>query len=220
MDSVTLRKTHFKFGDYKLPYNTTTADHNKEIESGGVRSVATLDQNVKNDLRSSHFSLGNFEPNYNTMFRSEFYNKSDQKSTSSSIANAKSIERSLRKANYVLGNDVPDYKSETGAKYQFPSGFVPKAENKISSSELQKSHLLLGNDANHWQTTSQGSYFPKEINANRFSKDITRTNFIFGEDNPDFKSINQENFVPHKAERSNVNKELAKELRRNYFINI
>ena len=215
MDSVTLRKTHFKLGDYKNQYLTSTGDHNKEIEGGRARSVATLDPSVMADLRSSHFTLGNFQPEYNTIFRSEFYNKTDLKDKST--VNSKTIERQLRKQNYVLGNDVPDYKSETQAKYAMPIMTNFRNEKKISSSELQKSHCVFGNDQDAWQTTSQSSYFAKDIQNKKFTKDLTRTNFTFGQDNPDFKSSNQQTYVPHQYCKNNDLKDLSKDLRSNYI---
>ena len=211
MDSVTLRRTHFKLGDYKNGYHTSTADQNKEIEGGRARSIATLDESVKNDLRRSHFILGNHEPNYNTIFRSEFFNKSDLKDHS--MTNAKTIEKSLRNHNYVLGNDKPDYKSETQAKYITPSGSFFSQEKKISTGELQKSHYIFGNNQDPWATTTQCSYYPKELQAKKFTKDLTRTNFVLGEDNPDFKSVHQGTYVPHQATRSYVSQELAADLR-------
>jgi hypothetical protein len=211
MDSVLLRKTHFKLGDYNSTYNTTTMDHNKNIEKGNVQAVANLDINVKNDLRKSHFILGNFEPSYNTIFRQEYYNKSDLKDNSA--VNSKTIEKQLRSHNYVLGSDKPDYKSETQAKYTVPIGGQMRNEHKISTHELQKSHYVFGNNYDPWATTSQASYCPKEMQMKKFTKDLTRTNFVFGEDRPDFKSVNQETFVPHKSTRRNEIKELSQDLR-------
>lgn len=94
-------------------------DQNKKMEGGRSYSVAQLDPNLKNDLRRSHFILGNFEPSYKTVFNSEFYNKSDMNSNDKS--KAANIERTLRSHNYVLGSDKPDYKSETQAKYIAPN---------------------------------------------------------------------------------------------------
>jgi hypothetical protein len=216
MDSVTLRKTHFKFGDFKNSYHTTTSDQNKEIEVGRARSVATLDESVKNDLRRSHFILGNHEPNYNTMFRSEFFNKSDLKDHS--MINSKTIEKALRNHNYVLGNDKPDYKSETQAKYITPNGSYFSQEKKISTGELQKSHYIFGNNHDPWTTTTQSSYYAKDLQAKKITKDLTRTNFVLGEDNPDFKSVHQNTFVPHQYSKREESKELAADLRSNFHI--
>ena len=218
MDSVTLRKTHFKLGDFKNSYHTTTSDQNKEIEVCRARPVATLDESVKNDLRKSHFILGNHESNYNTIFRTEFFNKSDLKDNS--MTNAKTIEKALRNHNYVLGNDKPDYKSETQAKYITPGGSYFSQEKKISTGELQKSHYIFGNNHDPWTTTTQSSYYAKDMQAKKHTKDLTRTNFILGEDNPDFKSVHQNTFVPHQYSKRNESKELADDLRSKFKFNI
>jgi hypothetical protein len=218
MDSVLLRKTHFKLGDYKNPYSTTSMEQNKNIENTRSRSIATLDQNVKDDLRKSHFILGNFEPSYKTVFQTEFYNKANNNLVNPDL-NAKAIEKVLRSHNYVLGSDKPEYKSETAAKYVAPdmSNRNLNGGQKISTQELQKSHYVFGNNADPWATTQQLSYNPKSLEMKKFTKDLTRTNFVFGEDKPDFKSVNQNTFIPHKISKNNEMKELSQDLRKHHF---
>ena len=75
MDSVTLRQSHFKLGDDINKYITSSMDQSEGIENH-KQVNAVLDQKAKNELRKSHFIFGNFEPNYNTTFRREYYNKS------------------------------------------------------------------------------------------------------------------------------------------------
>ena len=48
---------------------------NKDIENTGPCN-STLDENDKNDLRKSHFNLGNNKPKIETTFSSEYYDKS------------------------------------------------------------------------------------------------------------------------------------------------
>ena len=43
MDSVTLRQTHFKLGDYTNPYRTSSMEQSRDIQSAGYRAVS-LDQ--------------------------------------------------------------------------------------------------------------------------------------------------------------------------------
>ncbi len=40
-----------------------------------------------------------------------------------------------------------------------------------------------------------------------------KTNFVFGEEKSDFKSLNHQNYVPHKYKAPNDVKEVAQELR-------
>ena len=68
MDSVTLRQTHFKLGDDINKYQTSSMEQSDGIENHKM-DKSKLDQTAKNELRKSHFVLGNFEPNYNTTFR-------------------------------------------------------------------------------------------------------------------------------------------------------
>lgn len=211
MDSVTLRKTHFKFGDYKTPYNTTLMEQNRDVEKARGISVAVLDPNVKKDLTKSHFILGNSDSNYTTVFRTEFYTKDLSKQDNN--MNSKTIEKSLRSHNYVLGNHVPDYKSETQAKYVLPQGYTSQNEKKISTAELQKSHYIFGTNDNNWMTTSSSSYCPKSSNTTKSFKDSSKNNLILGEYRNDFKSVNHETYIPHPISKTAENKTLSQDLR-------
>ena len=106
MDSVTLRQTHFKLGDDINPYQTSSMAQSDGIENAG-KCNPSLDQKAKNDLRNSHFIFGNFDPNFNTTFRTEYYDKS--KLVPKDNIDFKNIERKLRAQNYELGTDKPDY---------------------------------------------------------------------------------------------------------------
>ncbi len=101
-----------------LQYNTSTKDQNKLIDNGRPRSVATLDANVKNDLRKCHFTLGHFIPSYQSATRGEFYDKTSFNAKDNN--DYKEIGKSLRSHNYKLGDTQPDYKSEAGARFGVP----------------------------------------------------------------------------------------------------
>jgi hypothetical protein len=49
----------------------------------------------------------------------------------------------------------------------------------------------------------------------RFTKDLTRTNFVLGEDRPDFKSVHHNTYIPHNYRPDKENKELSMDLRSN-----
>ena len=57
MDSVTLRQTHFKLGDDKNPYQTSSMAQSDGIENAG-KCNPSLDEKARNDLRNSHFIFG------------------------------------------------------------------------------------------------------------------------------------------------------------------
>jgi hypothetical protein len=214
-NSETLTKTNFKLGDYRSQYSTTTNEQNKLIEQGRSMSISSQ-SNVKNDLRKSHFIFGNFEPNFKTISQGEFYDKS--KSLNSAKTDGKTIEKQLREHSYVLGNQKPDYKSETHSKFMTPS-MTGRPQQIISAYDLQKSHHVFGNFENPWTTTSQGNYSSKEIDYKISSKDSAKTNFIFGEDRPDLKSISQTTYVPHSWKGKGSTKEWSNELRSKKIFN-
>ena len=214
MDSVTLRKTHFKLGDYKNNYQTANMDQSKDVFS--ATGPNPLDEALKNDLRKSHFILGNFDPNYVSTNQREFFDKS--KINPNSRADSEKIERALRKHNYVLGDDKLDYKSETADKFQFPVyDYRQRQEQKVSTEQLQQSHYVFGTNNDPWVTTQQRDFGPKKVDQKYYTKNLTRTNFILGNDAPKMKSVAMETYVKHPITSNPINKELANDLRRHHF---
>lgn len=212
MDSVTLRKTHFILGDNNTNYNTSQIEQSKFVDPKG-QPMTMLSAETRADLRKSHFSLGNFQPTYLSSTKSEYTNKG-------LLNNNNSIEASkyLRKHNHVLGSDEPVYQSEMQSRYNNPNqvGFQKQV---VSTAELQKNHYVFGCNNDPWKTTSQTSYCPKDIpNFRLHSKNLTKTNFILGEDQQEMKSVSHNSFVPYKNIGYNQeNKELSKDLRQHHF---
>ena len=75
-----------------------------------------LDENLKNELRKSHFLMGNFNPNYNTAFKSEFQKK---EYTYNQTENRK-IANNNKSYSHKMGSDRVTYVSETHNKYISP----------------------------------------------------------------------------------------------------
>ena len=90
---------------------------NKDIENAG-KCNPSLDEEAKNDLRRNHFVFGNAKPNFETTFRTEFYDKSGL--LPKDDVNSKNIEKMLRAHNYNFGDDKPNYLSETAARFTKP----------------------------------------------------------------------------------------------------
>ena len=215
MDSVTLRQSHFKLGDDKNQYQTSSMAQNDGIENAGL-CTNPLNQQVKNELRKSHFVFGNFDPNYNTTFRSEYYDKS--KALPRSYSDFQSIERKLRSQNFEFGTDKPDYLSETAAKYIIPKlDNENNKQNKVSTALLQQSHYVFGTSNVNWNTTHRREFTPKKADNQKYTKDLTRTNFILGDDKPTIKSVNEEVYIRHPLQSNNMDKKLLNDLRSHHF---
>ena len=216
MDSVTLRYSHFNLGDFNTPYTTTSMEQSLPVLNGDARP-ARLDENVKKDLRSSHFVFGNDEPQYQTMFQRDYYDKS--KLNNRDNVDFKGVERGLRATNYVLGDEKPNYLSETAEKYTIPplNPNALKNQQKISTAELQQSHYVFGTDKVPWVTTQKVAYTPKKVDNKLYTKNLTKTNFTLGDAEPTLKSVNQETFVRHPLSINPLNKELIADLRNHHF---
>ena len=215
MDSVTLRQTHFKLGDDINPYQTSSMAQSEGIENAG-RCNPSLDQKAKNDLRNSHFIFGNFDPNFNTTFRTEYYDKS--KLIPKDNIDFKNIERKLRAQNYELGTDKPDYISETAAKYTKPNMDLNKnGPNRVSTAMLQQSHYVFGTSNAPWNTTHRRAFTPKRADTKMITKNLTKTNFVLGDDEPTIKSVNEEVYVKHPLQHNPMDKKLLNDLRSHHF---
>ena len=75
-----------------------------------------LDENLKNELRKSHFIMGSFTPNYNTTFNCEF-NKKDFVDNN---LNNKNKANNIKSEGHKMGIDKVIYKSETHNKFIAP----------------------------------------------------------------------------------------------------
>ena len=213
-DGYKLRQSHFKLGDDKNPYLTTSMIQNKDIENAGPCNTL-LDEKAKNDLRKSHFNLGNNKPNFETTFRSEYYDKSNMLPKDN--INSKNIEQMLRAHNYEFGDDKPNYLSEAASRYTNPGVIPNRNENKINNQLLQKSNYQFGNNDEPWNTTQKRSYTPKYAENDKNEMNVGKSNFIFGDDKPDFKSINSQTYKSHPYQFVPVDQKLIKDLRSHHY---
>ena len=213
-DGYKLRQSHFKLGDDKNPYLTTSMIQNKDIENAGPCNTL-LDEKAKNDLRKSHFNLGNNKPNFETTFRSEYYDKSNMLPKDN--INSKNIEQMLRAHNYEFGDDKPNYLSEAASRYTNPGVIPNRNENKINNQLLQKSNYQFGNNDEPWNTTQKRSYTPKYAENDKNEMNAGKSNFVFGDDKPDFKSINSQTYKSHPYQFVPVDQKLIKDLRSHHY---
>jgi hypothetical protein len=186
---------------------------NKDIETEG-RCNPQLDEEAKNDLRRNHFVFGNAKPDFETTFRTEFYDKS--KLLPKDDLNSKNIEKMLRAHNYEFGDDKPNYLSETAARFTKPE-INPKEENKISTQLLQQSHYVFGNSTDPWNTTQKRSYTPKIADNDKYKKNLMKTNFKFGDDKPNLKSMNSEAYIEHPYQYKPLDKTHMNYLRSHHY---
>ena len=188
---------------------------NKDIENAG-KCNPQLDEEAKNDLRRNHFVFGNAKPNFETTFRTEFYDKS--KLLPKDDVNSKNIEKMLRAHNYEFGDDKPNYLSETAARFTKPV-INPNDDNKnkISTQLLQQSHYVFGNSNDPWNTTQKRSYTPKVTDDKRCTKNLSKTNFKFGDDKPQFKSINNATYIEHPYQFTPIDKDHVNYLRAHHY---
>jgi hypothetical protein len=204
-DSVALRKSSFKLGDYICPYTTTTGEQSKSILYG---SPAKLDLNVKNDLRRSHFNLGSNNPDLISEYREEYYEKPVEKKDDT--------KNDLRSTNYVFGSDFNDYLTEHKDRYTAPKLPIV-TENKINNAMLQKKNYHFGNDKSPWISTQNHDYVPKPLSEPFRDSTLKSSTFKFGDSGQTGNTIYRETYVPKPINVNVLSKDTLKDLRRHHF---
>ena len=204
-DSVSLRKSSFKLGDYICPYTTTTGEQSKSILYG---SPAKLDLNVKNDLRRSHFHLGSNKPDLISEYREEYYKKPFEKNNE--------MKNDLRRTNYVFGSDFNDYLTEHNDRYTVPKLPIV-SENTINTAMLQKKNYNFGNDKSPWISTQNHDYVPKPLSEPFKVNNLKLSNFKFGDSGQTGSTIYRETYVPKPIHPNILSKDLKNDLRKHHF---
>lgn len=75
-----------------------------------------IDQNLKNELRNSHFHMGHFKSNFNTAFQSQFQPRDENNDNKNNMVNPNTNKTFSHK----MGSDKVTYNSETHMKYISP----------------------------------------------------------------------------------------------------
>jgi hypothetical protein len=137
-----------------MNYKTTTEEQNKLIDINKRYVPASLDENLKLDLRSSHFILGQEPVNYQSEYK-KYFSERNMTFGSPSFKNNNS-----RHHNYSLGSEPVNYTTETHEKFISPK--IDKSTfDVINSNNLLNANYNFGNDYNDWITSGQAAYFPK-----------------------------------------------------------
>ena len=133
--------------------------------------------------------------------------------------NLEEIGKSLRAHNYEFGDDKLDYLSENADRFRKP--LINKDErmkNKISNQLLQKSNYKFGNDKQPWNSTSESIFTPKYIpDEEKNNINLVKTNFILGDNRPDYNTINSQTYKPLPYQYVPVDKNLLKDLRAHHY---
>ena len=96
---------------------------NTDLESKRTNfKMVYLDENLKNELRNSHFTMGNSGPKFTTAFQTDFVNYENKNSIN--IKNDSSHKELNKISNYKMGNDKVEYNTESQLKYITPIGNV------------------------------------------------------------------------------------------------
>lgn len=77
--------------------------------------MVCIDQNLKNELRNSHFKMGHFQTNFKTSFQSQYQPFDEVPDNSGNL-----FSQNNKKYSHKMGSDRITYNSETHIKFISP----------------------------------------------------------------------------------------------------
>jgi len=214
-------------GSDTVNYVSTIKEQNQAIDGFDFSKKLFNIADLQKDLGKSHFSLGNEETKYKSENRTEFVDKSKMGVHKDNVNKGKE----LRRHNYILGEDIPDYLSQSKVTYtnkQLENNRKALEDNK---KDLQTNHYKFGYNNESFLNLARNNFAkviklltkPIEMssnNTNSHNSMISRkTNFILGEFAPDYSSVNSDAYVVHPLDSKNLEeqKKRAKDLRSHHF---
>jgi len=223
-EKLNLRASHFQLGTEKSNKAFFTVSQKDFKEHVGFQP-SKLNEDKKRDLRASHFVLGNYQPQYASLNHVNFPEKHvshDQNKLEQEIQKTK-----MRKHNHDFAEtNKKQFSSEYNShfnKQNDPNSLkqaLSAQELKQKVVDLRKSHVVLGGDYNQMRSIAQTDYQSKQAGYVAPANDnvnIRRTNFKLGVAPNEFASSYQQNFVPHPAQKAELQGGLIKDLRATHF---
>jgi hypothetical protein len=219
-----LRASHFQFGNHDPAKMFHTVSQNDFKAHQGFQP-SKLNEDKKRDLRASHFVLGHDQNSYASLSHINF----PEKHIPVGLHKQEQEEQKnkMRKHNHdFTETSKKQFASEYHATYNKLND-PASLKQALSARELQqkvvdlrKSHVVLGEDFHPMKSIAQIDYQSKKGGLVKPANDnvnIRRTNFQLGVTPNEFASMYQQSFVPHPAQKSELQGSLMKELRATHF---
>lgn len=153
----------------------------KELDFSAKRKL----QDIKGDLKATHFQLGSEAPSYATNNRTHFNPKTITKNELN-----EELKKDLKREHFALGTDKPLMKS-TSHTFFNKKGHTQLTKNNEQLQDLRKTHFQFGNAVNNYTPTSSEYRYPQVSQppaAAAIAASLRRTNFTFGTQLPSYKS--------------------------------
>jgi len=224
-DKLNVRASHFQFGPHE-PSKTFYTISQKDYKEHTGFQAPKLNEEKKRDLRSSHFTLGSWNPAYASLNHVNFPEKHIPMNLHKQ---EQEVQRSkMRKHNHDFTETQRKmFSSEYNNNFNKandPNSLkqaLTGQEIRQKVIDLRKSHVILGEDYRAMTSIAQGDYTSKQgsfVPPSNDNVNIRRTNFQLGVNKDDFASSYQESFIRHPlSQRANLHESLGKELRSTHF---
>ncbi|KRX00019.1 hypothetical protein PPERSA_00169 [Pseudocohnilembus persalinus] len=219
---IDLKGTNFRLGIDPNQYNTTFKD---TFTGQYVAPDKGKTQELLQDLRKEHYSLGNDKANYKSENKRNFVEY-----TKEQLQDKPDLSE-LYKSHFRIGGPSQNTNNENRYKSDYKSNYQerdPIQNDSLRNDRTDRcSNIVLGSDKNNDQFVSEAKAnmkdFSKDNNRGtvdpKLAKDLRGTHYNFGTDNPEYVTQHQAQFTDksHLGGKQTLEEALKKDLRRNHF---
>jgi hypothetical protein len=215
---------------YTRPYTVHSYSKRKEKEKEqeeakknvGIFTTNSTRQEVANEIKKTHFSLGNSDAEIpQSLSKASYQNvQVDDKTISDQ---QKKMSKINRRSNFVLGRDQNNL-GETTSNQAYNSKQLSQYKNggTFSANTLRKGNFRLGfNQDNIYETTAQSNFTNKNAESNTLNSYAHRVDkkssvsHLYGYGKPNYQTTNNSNFTEKDVTNSFKDKLLLKERDKN-----
>lgn len=165
-----MRNHNFNFGDDRnnfVSMNTATYRPQGSTTTGKIQNE---------DIRKTHFTLGEQSAAMMTEHQREYIEKEGQ----GVDRDSKTSTKQFQSTNFVFGDDDPTKISSSHIHYHHYPG-QQEGLNTEKQGQLRQTHFSLGNHPGVKESVNQMAYQPKSTNYEKANKDFQKTNFSLGD---------------------------------------
>jgi len=211
-DNVNIRRTNFQFGVTQDEYVSMSQQYFVAHPPQKSNFQGALGQ----DLRASHFSLGQEEPLWATDSANAY------RCPPKGFKPPQTLNPNLQKNHFTVGNGNEAMQNKTTySNFHRDFGNATAAQARDQTQD-RGSNWKLGGQSVPWATEAQSNYKaytdakPADLEA-ALKADLRSSHFKFNDVKPQYKTLTQASYIPKQGEPNKLDEALKKDLQTNHF---
>jgi len=211
-DNVNIRRTNFKLGGAQDEYISVSQQYFVAHPPQKSDFQGALGQ----DLRATHFTLGQEEPMYATNNAAAF------RGPPSGFKPPQTLNPNLQKNHFTVGNPHEAMQNKTTySNYHRDFGNATAAQARDQTMD-RGSNWKLGGQTSNWATEAQSRYKayvdakPADLEGG-LKADLRSSHFKFNDVKPQYSTLTQSSYGPKQAAPNKLDEALKKDLQTNHF---